>query len=251
MQFNLGRILPIFRGQYVNTATYYPLDIVYFNGSSYVCKQTARNVLPTNTVYWQIVATKGELSPTLTPEQTQSIIQQIESDTNWVSDSNYVHTDNNFTNTDKTAIENIGDGTIQIMVNNVSVGTFSTNTKDNHSINITVPTNINQLSGGGEFYRSPTILEFEDADLELNVDKNTVYKFNQPINKLTILGGYWGDDIKESYSQSSWIIFTTTSDFVYEDNDKLRYADNLPQFNPNTEYRIEIIGGVARIEQII
>lgn len=250
MQYNLGRILPIFRGQYINTATYTPLDIVYFNGSSYVCKQTSRNVLPTNTIYWQIVALKGELSPTLTPEQTQSIIQQIESDTNWVSDSSYVHTDNNFTNTDKTAVENIGDGTIDIKVNNTSVGTFSTNTKDNHSINITVPTNINQLSGGGDFYRSPSILELEDSDIDIRVDKNTIYKFNNPMNKITILGGYWGD-IKESYSQSSWIIFTTAPDFVFEDNDNLRYANSRPDFQPETEYRIEIIGGVARVEQII
>ena len=87
---------------------------------------------------------KGELSPTLSPEQEASIIQQIENNSNFVIDANYVHTDNNFSNAYKSAIDNIGgnigDGTITIKRNGTVVGTFKTNDSGNTTINLQVPT---------------------------------------------------------------------------------------------------------------
>lgn len=58
-QIDLGRILPIFRGIYVNTTNYEKLDIVYYKGSSYVANSNMKGIAPdsagtSNT--WQLVA---------------------------------------------------------------------------------------------------------------------------------------------------------------------------------------------------
>ena len=51
-----GRVLLIPKGTYDSTYTYSAYDLVYYQGSTYVCKKTALNVLPSNTEYWQIMA---------------------------------------------------------------------------------------------------------------------------------------------------------------------------------------------------
>ena len=58
-QIDLGRILPIFRGIYVNTTNYEKLDIVYYKGSSYVANSNMRGIAPDSTGVnntWQLVA---------------------------------------------------------------------------------------------------------------------------------------------------------------------------------------------------
>ena len=51
-----GRVLPLYKGPYDPTETYSILDQVYYNGSTYACKQSSTGNLPTDTTYWQIVA---------------------------------------------------------------------------------------------------------------------------------------------------------------------------------------------------
>jgi len=48
-----GRVLLIPKGDYAAGTTYSPLDVVTYQLNSYVCKQTAQGILPTNTTYWQ------------------------------------------------------------------------------------------------------------------------------------------------------------------------------------------------------
>ena len=58
-QIDLGRILPIFRGIYVNTINYEKLDIVYYKGSSYVANSNMKGIAPDSTGInntWQLVA---------------------------------------------------------------------------------------------------------------------------------------------------------------------------------------------------
>lgn len=58
-QIDLGRILPIFRGIYVNTMNYEKLDIVYYKGSSYVANSNMKGIAPDSTGInntWQLVA---------------------------------------------------------------------------------------------------------------------------------------------------------------------------------------------------
>lgn len=51
-----GRVLLVPKGNYDSTATYTMLDMVVYNGSSYICKQECTGVVPTNTTYWMLNA---------------------------------------------------------------------------------------------------------------------------------------------------------------------------------------------------
>ena len=104
--YNLGRVLPIFRGEYDPTATYENLDVVLYNGSSYVALNTTTNNLPTDETHWAIVAQAGTLSPDQIASIEQQVIEYVQGQ-GYVIDSNYTHTDNNFTNADKNKLAGI------------------------------------------------------------------------------------------------------------------------------------------------
>ena len=53
---NAGRVAPVPKGAYNNNTAYTRLDIVSYNGSSYICTQATTGNLPTNTTYWQMLA---------------------------------------------------------------------------------------------------------------------------------------------------------------------------------------------------
>lgn len=48
-----GKVLMLFKGDYDSSATYAVLDVVLYQGLSYVAKQTTTGNAPTNTTYWQ------------------------------------------------------------------------------------------------------------------------------------------------------------------------------------------------------
>ena len=59
----IGRIVPIPQGIWNQNKNYKKLDIVYYNGKSYIAKKDVpATILIINTEYWQILAegTKGE-----------------------------------------------------------------------------------------------------------------------------------------------------------------------------------------------
>lgn len=56
---NLGRVAMLSKGEYSSIVTYENLDIVTYNGSSYVCIQDSTGNLPTDTEYFDILAEKG------------------------------------------------------------------------------------------------------------------------------------------------------------------------------------------------
>ena len=71
---NAGRVLMIPKGDYNAATTYEMLDFVYYQGRSYVCKQTSTGNAPTNTTYWQ--ALTGDASA------------EIQALTNYVANNN-------------------------------------------------------------------------------------------------------------------------------------------------------------------
>ena len=71
---NAGRVLMIPKGEYNSATTYGMLDFVYYQGRSYVCKQTSTGNVPTNTTYWQ--ALTGDASA-----EIQALTNQVEG--NW------------------------------------------------------------------------------------------------------------------------------------------------------------------------
>ncbi len=54
-----GRVLLLPKGAYNSATTYSMLDIVTYNGASYVCKKASTGNDPTNTEYWQIMSDAG------------------------------------------------------------------------------------------------------------------------------------------------------------------------------------------------
>ena len=257
MQYNLGRVLPAFKGQYNAATTYLPFDIVYYLGSSYVCKQNALNIVPTNTSYWQIVAMKGELSPTLSPEQEASIINQIEQSSNFVVDADYVHTDNNFSDTYKNAVENlptqIGSGVVSILRNNSLVGSFDVNSTSNHSINIQVPTSISELTGDDVFLRLPYLERNDSPVFDIPFAKPGIFYYsNVDIHTLNVSAV---PTLSDSFkSQPTIIEFTTGNSISVSLPNTLWYDFDPSTINtivkPNLHYRFYIEYNVLRIQQI-
>ena len=59
-EYNLGRVGLVIKGEYNNTTQYKKLDVVFFNGRTYVAKQDAKGKDPANTAYWQQMVYKGK-----------------------------------------------------------------------------------------------------------------------------------------------------------------------------------------------
>ena len=55
MSTSAGRVLMVPKGDYDATETYTMLDVVSYQGKSYVAKQTTTGNAPTNTTYWQLM----------------------------------------------------------------------------------------------------------------------------------------------------------------------------------------------------
>ena len=104
--YNLGRVLPIFTGEYDNNKTYNNLDVVLYNGSSYVALNQTQANLPTDTNHWAIVALAGTIAPEQVEYIQEQVIEYVQSQ-GYVIDSDYTHTDNNFTNAEKAKLDGI------------------------------------------------------------------------------------------------------------------------------------------------
>lgn len=58
---DLGKVGMTLKGEYNSATTYERLDVVTYQGSSYVLiVESATNQVPTNTSYWQGIASKGD-----------------------------------------------------------------------------------------------------------------------------------------------------------------------------------------------
>lgn len=59
---DLGKVMPISRGDWNDTSTYRKLDFVLYNNNTYIGITTTiePGILPTNTDYWRIFAIQGE-----------------------------------------------------------------------------------------------------------------------------------------------------------------------------------------------
>ena len=56
----LGKVVITPKGEFNEATTYQKLDVVTYQGSSFICLQKTVSNLPTNTEYWQLIAEKGE-----------------------------------------------------------------------------------------------------------------------------------------------------------------------------------------------
>lgn len=56
---NAGRILIMPKGNYDESAQYEMLDLVYYNGASWIAKKTVSGIAPSESEYWQKIAESG------------------------------------------------------------------------------------------------------------------------------------------------------------------------------------------------
>lgn len=77
-QINIGRILPIFKGQWDSSTTYSKLDVVLQDGSSWVALRANTNVEPniSHDSDWLMVASKGSWA-NFTPIEREELIQSL------------------------------------------------------------------------------------------------------------------------------------------------------------------------------
>lgn len=82
---------------------------------------------------------------------------------NLVQDANYVHTDNNFTNAEKSKLDNlnVGTGNLIIKRNNELLATFNANSTNDVEINLNVPTKSTDLSDSSDLVRQNEITPLE------------------------------------------------------------------------------------------
>lgn len=100
-KYNLGRILPIFRGAYNANTQYEVLDIVYVPAGSYVAVKPVMGIQPSDlTPEWQLVSRSADISGV-----EQAVIAWVQQQ-GFVIDGEYVHTDNNLTDELKNKILN-------------------------------------------------------------------------------------------------------------------------------------------------
>lgn len=56
----LGKVAITPKGEYSNATTYQSLDLITYNGGSYLALKETTGNLPTNNEYWQLIAEKGQ-----------------------------------------------------------------------------------------------------------------------------------------------------------------------------------------------
>ena len=69
---NLGRVRPVYKGDYLAGTAYTNLDIVKYNGALYIALQSTTGNLPTDITYWAV------LSPSLTASEILSALTTVD-----------------------------------------------------------------------------------------------------------------------------------------------------------------------------
>ena len=138
--YNLGKVAITPRGAYSSTAQYTPLDILSYNGSSYLVLQDCMGVTPPNATYYMVVASKGDTgssgaSPTIaagtvtmTPAGTSASVTNVGTNVNasfnfTLPNGNVIYTGTGVTGTSTTPTVFSGSG-----VSNAGVGDIYINT---------------------------------------------------------------------------------------------------------------------------
>lgn len=162
---------------YVNNGSY--IDVVYYstNGCSYMCKTShtsSSSILPTNTTYWTLVASKGADSSVAGPTgatgvtgptgptgpepanvlkysaQTLTDTQKTQARTNiGAGTSNFSGSYNDLR--DQPTIPTVNNATLTIQKNGTTVKTFTANASSNVTANITVPIKTSDLTNDAGF----------------------------------------------------------------------------------------------------
>ena len=134
--YNLGRFILNPRGNYNSSTTYNKLDVVLYNGSSYICKSNnIAGISPIMTNTWQLLAIAGQA--TMTEQQKQEIIDTLLAE-GVIIDAEY----NTFTTAEKqklAGLSNPKNGVLSIYYNGNNLGQFRANQDTNTTIYLPTP----------------------------------------------------------------------------------------------------------------
>lgn len=178
-KYNLGRILPIFKGAYNANTQYEVLDIVYVDAGSYVAVQPVMGIQPSDlTPEWQLVSRSADISGV-----EQAVIAWVQQQ-GFVIDSTYVHTDNNLTDELKNKILNaITSGDLANYVQNSDLANVATSGDYNDLKNKpTIPSDYVS-------YNQQTLTEEQKAQVRSNIGAGSSGfsgDYNDLTNKPTI-----------------------------------------------------------------
>ena len=89
----------------------------------------------------------------------------LTNDSNFAVDASYIHTDNNFTNTLKTKLDGITAGAEPNVIATIKVNNTAQTVTDK-TVNISVPTNTNQLTNGANFQTDTQVQAAINSALE-------------------------------------------------------------------------------------
>ena len=185
-----GRVLLMPKGAYNPSTTYEILDIVSYNGSSYIAKGTTTGNLPTDTTYWQLSAYGGQAS-NMAGNFAELEVTSVASMTHYADD---IFVDENSQLMKATQTINIGDTidvntnctptTVEALITSLSdrVDSLdSINRKLQGAIEIAAQTDLHSLALG-EYYKSQT--SFYVTNAPDGIDQVTSAKF-----RLTVEAG--------------------------------------------------------------
>lgn len=182
--FSAGRVLLMPKGAYNPLTTYEMLDIVSYNGSSYIAKGTTTGNLPTDTTYWQLSAYGGQaanMAGNFAELESSSVATAI----HYVDD---IFVDENSQLMKATQTINIGDTidanvncaptTVEALIAYLSSyvdSLDSLNKKIQGAIEIAVQTDLHSLAIG-EYYKKQTTFYVTNAPTGINQEASATFR---------------------------------------------------------------------------
>lgn len=136
-------------------------------------------------VLWGLI--KNLVSSIVVPTKTSDLTN----DSNFVSDANYVHTDNNYTNQEKTKLAGVSNGAQANVIETVKVNNVAL-TPSEKSVNIPVPTDNQELSNGAGYQNESQVNALIDSKMQsFIIPKGSILFANLPTPASTNLGWMW------------------------------------------------------------
>lgn len=173
-------------------------------------------------------------------------LSELTNDGNFVTDSNYVHTDNNFTNADKTKLTGIATGAEANVLEGITVnGTAATIT--NKIAAITTPTKVSQLTNDSKFQ--------SDSDVNTaitNATKNFVTGTQVDSKIATATADFvTADDVTEQLADiNKKTVVTSTSQMTDSNTIYLMANGSSETNNIYDEYIVIKDGSTTTVEKI-
>lgn len=179
-----GRVLIMPKGDYNPSVTYEMLDLVSYNGSSYIAKGTTTGNLPTNTTYWQLSAYGGQAS-NVAGNFAEIEVSDVASRIHYVDDV-FVDKDSRLMKATQTI--NVGDTidenvnctptTVEALISYLSSyvdSLDSLNKKIQGAIEIAAQTDLHSLALG-EYYKKQTTFYVTNAPVGINQVPAAVFR---------------------------------------------------------------------------